>query len=210
MEVKLISKTDNAEEIIAYCARVSSSKQTSKDWIGLINYCINHGHWSVFEMASMCVEIKTSRAIAAQILRHKSFSFQEFSQRYAGVTEFETVQLREQAIRNRQSSTTVHPDNSLKTKVMQHQEESYKLYEELLNSGVARECARMVLPLSVGTRIYMYGNLRSWIHYINLRSQADTQLEHRQIAIAIKEIFCEAFPNIADAVWGEGEELREE
>lgn len=201
MGVKLISKTENAEEIIAYCARVSSNNQSNKDYVKLINYCILHEHWSVFEMASMCVEIQTSRAIAAQILRHKSFSFQEFSQRYSSITEFETVQLREQATKNRQSSTTIHPDNSLKTKVLQHQEESYKLYEELLNSGVARECARMVLPLSVSTRLYIYGNLRSWIHYINLRSKEDTQLEHRQIALAIKEIFCESFPNIADAIW---------
>ena len=174
----------------------------------LVKYLIKHRHWSPFELASMCVEIKTSRAIAAQILRHRSFSFQEFSQRYSSIQELEPLELRGQAETNRQSSTDVidpvltnnYKNVPASLAVSQHLNEGVKLYEELIEAGVARETARMVLPLTTETTMYMNGTVRSWIHYIDLRSKEDTQKEHREIAEAIKEVFVENFPNVSEAL----------
>jgi len=207
MNVKLVSITAptvgdgdwKAEDLIAYCARVSNpNNQMNKETAPrLVKYLIKHRHWSPFELASMCVEIKTSRAIAAQILRHRSFSFQEFSQRYSSIQELEPLELRGQAETNRQSSTDVidpvltnnYKNVPASLVVSQHLNEGVKLYEELIEAGVARETARMVLPLTTETTMYMNGTVRSWIHYIDLRSKEDTQKEHREIAEAIKEVF---------------------
>ena len=217
MTVKLISTTipsldgvKSAEDIIVYCARVSNPKnqmnmETSPK---LIKYLIKHKHWSPFELAGFCVEIKTSRAIAAQILRHRSFSFQEFSQRYSQATDFEDIQLRKQADKNRQSSedeinpllTDDYKNIPAYVAVRDHYFKSKKLYDELIEEGVARECARAVLPLGTQTTLYMNGSVRSWIHYIDLRSKEDTQKEHREVAEAIRDIFCREFPNTAKAL----------
>ena len=217
MNVELISVTtpslegvNYAEDIIVYCARVSNPKNQMNMETAprLIKYLIKHKHWSPFELANFCVEIKTSRAIAAQILRHRSFSFQEFSQRYTEATDFEPTQLRKQADKNRQSSE--EEINPLLTKdyknipahvaVRDHLHRSKRLYDELIEEGVAKECARAVLPLGTQTTLYMNGSVRSWIHYIDLRGKEDTQKEHREIAEAIKEIFCAEFPNISKAL----------
>lgn len=205
MEVKLISKTvgvgefegKSIEDIIVYCARVSSSREDKFDKPeGLLKYCINNNHWSIFETGSITIEINTSRAIAAQILRHKSFSFQELSQRYTAVNEFEPIELRQQAVQNRQSSTEeINPEilfNNEKASasyvIQKHLDESQKIYCDLIEAGVAKECARMVLPLSTKTKLYMTGSIRSWIHYLDVRCDQHTQKEHRDIALAIKEI----------------------
>jgi thymidylate synthase (FAD) len=210
MRVKLISVTQpcaelreqgiaTAEDLIVYTARVSNPQNQLNVETGgkLLNYCMEHGHWSVFEQASMGMEIVTSRAISAQILRHRSFHFQEFSQRYSAVHELEPIQLRKQAEKNRQSSS--EPMNSwhLAKLVTRLEEQAQDVYRELITYGVARECARMVLPLSTQTTIYMTGTVRDWIHYIRLRTKPDTQLEHRQVAEAVGKIFVEQFPNIA-------------
>ena len=218
MNVKLVSITAptvgdgdwKAEDLIAYCARVSNpNNQMNKETAPrLVKYLIKHRHWSPFELASMCVEIKTSRAIAAQILRHRSFSFQEFSQRYSSIQELEPLELRGQAETNRQSSTDVidpvltnnYKNVPASLAVSQHLNEGVKLYEELIEAGVARETARMVLPLTTETTMYMNGTVRSWIHYIDLRSKEDTQKEHREIAEAIKEVFVQNFPNVSEAL----------
>jgi len=221
MEVKLISVTQpqvngyddkvmSAEDIIAYCARVSNPKNQHnvKTAPKLLKFLIKHKHWSPFELANMCVEIKTSRAIAAQILRHRSFSFQEFSQRYSDATEFEPTKLRKQAEKNRQSSeeeiNPILPSDykniSAHTAVRDHLQRSKRLYDELIKEGIARECARMVLPLGTQTTMYMNGTVRSWIHYINLRAEENTQKEHRDIANAIKDIFTQQFPNTSEAL----------
>ena len=222
MQVKLISLTKpyregsglhnstTAEEVIVYCARVSNPKNQANMETApkLIKFLIKHKHWSPFELASMCVEIKTSRAIAAQILRHRSFSFQEFSQRYSNATDFEDTQLRRQADKNRQSSEEeINPNLPADYKnipaliaVRDHLHKSKKLYDELIEEGVARECARMVLPLGTQTTMYMNGTVRSWVHYINLRTEQNTQKEHRDIANKIKEIFIEQFPNTSEAL----------
>ena len=199
-----------AEELIAYCARVSNPKNQSNTETApkLLRFLIKHKHWSPFELASMCVEIKTSRAIAAQILRHRSFSFQEFSQRYSEATEFENTELREQAKKNRQSSEgQINPNLSDDYKnisahvaVRDHLHKSKRLYDELIKEGVAKECARMILPLATETTMYMNGTVRSWIHYIELRAQENTQKEHRDIANAIKEVFIKQFPNVSEAL----------
>lgn len=227
MKLKLISLTQpshegmSAEEIITYCARVSNPKNQAnkKTAPKLLKFLIKHKHWSPFELANMCVEIKTSRAIAAQILRHRSFSFQEFSQRYSEVTEFEDIQLRKQAETNRQSSTDkfdpLIEDNYINqpaSKIINwHQSYTLKLYDELISVGVAKECARMILPLNSGTTLYMNGSIRSWIHYIQLRTEENTQKEHRDIANAIKNIFIEQFPNISEALeWKPHEWTKEE
>ena len=198
------------EEIITYCARVSNPKNQMNMETApkLIKFLIKHKHWSPFELANMCVEIKTSRAIAAQILRHRSFSFQEFSQRYSDATDFEPTELRKQAESNRQSSEEEINPNLPKdyknipafTAVRAHLHQSKKLYDELIEEGVARECARMVLPLGTQTTMYMNGSVRSWIHYINLRAEQNTQKEHRDIANKIKDIFIEQFPNTSEAL----------
>ena len=209
MKVKLVSVTsskiegmNNAEEIIVYCARVSSPKnQLNKESSSkLLSFLIKHAHWSPFELASMCLEIKTSRGIAAQILRHRSFSFQEFSQRYSEVQGLEPLELRKQADKNRQSSSDAFTNGLLNTKVREHTAKSISLYNSLISAGVAKESARFILPLTTETTMYMQGSVRSWIHYINLRAQENTQKEHRDIAEACRQIFIEEFPNISAAL----------
>lgn len=207
MSVKLISSTPEAEVQIAYCARVSNPlNQKNKSIKGLIKYCIDHKHWSIFEHATLTFEIKTTRAIATQILRHRSFTFQEFSQRYSDPTEhFEIIipELRKQAEKNRQSSTTVLNEAEtyiLQNKIRKHYNDSITLYQELIKKNVARECARAILPLNTETKLYMSGNIRSWIHYIQLRATPETQKEHRLIAEQIKNIFKEILPIISEAL----------
>jgi thymidylate synthase (FAD) len=209
MNIKLVSTTssriegiDNAEEIIVYCARVSNPKnQLNKESSPkLLSFLIKHKHWSPFELASMCLEIKTSRGIAAQILRHRSFSFQEFSQRYSEAQELEPLNLRKQADKNRQSSSDSFTDSLLNTKVREHTAKSISLYNNLISAGVAKESARFILPLTTETTMYMQGSIRSWIHYIDLRSQENTQKEHREIAEGSKQIFINEFPNISVAL----------
>ena len=200
---KLIWITPEAEKVIGYCARVSNPKnQDNPDVSRLLSYCIKHGHWSIFEMASMCVEIKTTRAIAPQILRHRSFSFQEFSQRYAQVAEFPILgQMRLAGTTNRQSSQLLPEwkelDENLQVvidRAAMAVEGSYYAYNRMIDAGIAAETARMVLPLCTPTTMYMSGTVRSWIHYVQLRTQEDTQLEHRQIAESIKALMVEHLP----------------
>jgi len=207
MSVKLISSTPEAEVQIAYCARVSNPlNQKNTSIKGLINYCIKHKHWSIFEHATLTFEIQTTRAISTQIIRHRSFTFQEFSQRYSDPTQhFEIIipELRQQAEKNRQSSTTTinETDNYIfQNKIRKHFNDSIELYQELIKHKIARECARGILPLNTETRLYMSGNIRSWIHYIQLRATPETQKEHRQIAEEIKKLFKETLPNISDAL----------
>jgi len=205
---KLIWLTPEAERVIAHCARVSSPNQNNPEYEKLLKYCIKHKHWSIFEMASMCVEIHTTRAIAPQILRHRSFSFQEFSQRYAIPTDtFATVQpkLRRQDTKNRQNSIDDLPTETVEyydQRIDDHFRQGVELYESLLHSGVAKECARAVLPLNTVTRLYMSGTIRSWLHYIDLRGDNGTQREHMQIARSIGEILDTELPTIARAMWG--------
>jgi thymidylate synthase (FAD) len=196
---KLIWITPEAEQVIGYCARVSNpANQDNPDVAGLLKYCIKHGHWSIFEMASMCVEVKTTRAIAPQILRHRSFSFQEFSQRYAEVHDFPVLgQMRLAGTTNRQSSQPL-PERGFDTDIILDAElavsRSYWTYNKLIKAGIAAETARMVLPLCCPTTLYMSGTIRSWIHYVQLRTQEDTQLEHREIAESIKALMAEHLP----------------
>jgi len=196
---KLIWITPEAEQVIGYCARVSNpANQDNPDVSRLLSYCIKHGHWSIFEMASMCVEIKTTRAIAPQILRHRSFSFQEFSQRYAEVHDFPVLgQMRLAGTTNRQSSQPL-PERGFDTDIILDAElavsRSYWTYNKLIKAGIAAETARMVLPLCCPTTLYMSGTIRSWIHYVQLRTQEDTQLEHREIAESIKALMAEHLP----------------
>ena len=192
----------SAEDLIAFCARVSNPKNqmNTKTAPKLIKFLIKHKHWSPFELASMCVEIKTSRAIAAQILRHRSFSFQEFSQRYSQATELEPLELRSPAEKNRQSSTETITDHKIIAEARGVQYQAMQVYEDLIEAGVAKECARAVLPLGTQTTMYMNGTVRSWIHYINLRTEENTQKEHRDIANSIKSIFVEEFPNVSEAL----------
>lgn len=200
MKVNLVSITPEAERIIAYCARVSSPNQDNPEIQPLLSYCIKHGHWSIFEMADMTVEIETSRAIAAQLLRHKSFSFQEFSQRYSVATEFEMYPGRRQDKKNRQNSIDDLPPeimshfNDMQSRV---HELGYQLYMEALSLGIAKEQARFLLPLSTKTRLYMKGSIRSWIHYLKVRQDASTQKEHRDIANLIWDIFSKELPVIS-------------
>lgn len=201
----LVTGINNAEELISYCARVSNpSNQLNLETAPkLLKYLIKHKHWSPFEMVSATFEIKTSRAIAAQILRHRSFSFQEFSQRYSTATELEKIELRKQGKTNRQvgdEPLSVFEHIELFDKIEKLQEDSIKLYNDLISKGVAKECARSILPLSTSTTLYMSGSIRSWIHYIDLRSNQDTQKEHREIAIEIKNTFKHIFPNISEAL----------
>jgi len=209
MSIKLISATPNAEELIVYMARVSAphNQDNMETAPKLLRYLINNKHWSPFEMANMCVEIETTRAISPQILRHRSFSFQEFSQRYADTGELGSAvipHLRRQDFKNRQNSIDdLSPDtiSGYYRRISQLYEDAEHLYREMLSNGVAKECARSILPLSTQTRLYMNGTLRSWIHYLQLRCDPGTQLEHRQIAEGIKGIFCEQFPIIGQAVF---------
>jgi len=214
MRVELVSLTQpqisspdrqtlSAEDLVAYCARVSnpSNQMNMATAPKLIKFLIKHKHWSPFELVSMCVGIKTSRGIAAQILRHRSFSFQEFSQRYSEAQQLEELELRSPAEKNRQSSSDA----------LDKQHEAYKIanasmeaamnsYKHLLEIGVAKECARGILPLATETTMYMNGTVRSWIHYINLRTEENTQKEHRDVANKIKSIFVQQFPNISEAL----------
>jgi thymidylate synthase (FAD) len=206
-EVKLVSLTPRAEYTMAYCARASNpANQENPEIARLLGYCIREGHWSVFEQANMIIEITTSRAIAPQILRHRSFSFQEFSQRYAAATDFVPQRARRQAKTNRQSSTD---DLDFETQAwfLGAQGElwqiAYGMYAQALEKGVAKESARALLPLNTATRLYMNGTIRSWIHYLQLRTKGDTQLEHREIAEGCKKIFAENLPVVASALgWG--------
>ena len=207
MTVKLVSVTPDAEKTMAYIARVSNpSNQDNENYSGLLKYCIKHNHWSVFEQSTMTLEIETTRAIAAQILRHRSFTFQEFSQRYAASTKLGNIELpklRKQDTKNRQNST-----DDLDPKVIQSLNmqmgtlfgSSLALYNQMLELGVAKECARMVLPLCTPTKIYMTGSCRSWIHYINLRSAHGTQKEHMDIAEGCRKVFTEQFPAVSEAL----------
>jgi len=217
MNVRLIATTQptipearTAEELIAYCARVSSPQnQADHDTAPrLLAYCIRNRHWSVFEQAGFTVEIKTSRAIAQQILRHRSFTFQEFSQRYAVAAEFEPVELRRQGERNRQGGEEVisvpdqidHPDEELFEVRDRAIAMAVDAYETLIGAGVAKECARMVLPLCTATTLYMTGTVRSWIHYLDQRLDAHAQKEHRLVAREVAKVFSEHFPSIAQAL----------
>lgn len=224
MKVSLVSLTQSfvpdapmtPEELIVYIARVSnpSNQLNTGSSVRLLEYLIKHKHWSPFEMVDMTVEIVTSRGIAQQILRHRSFSFQEFSQRYAAVTDMEPVQLRRQAESNRQSSTEEFDPNvelptndhfdpyitSASNAINEHLLRSQELYKALLDKGVAKECARFVLPITTQTKIYMKGSIRSWIHYLQIRADSHTQLEHQQIALEIQTIFRQNFLNIATAL----------
>jgi len=207
MNVKLVSITPDAEKTMAYIARVSNpSNQDNENFAGLLRYCIKHQHWSVFEQSSMTLEIETTRGLAAQILRHRSFTFQEFSQRYADsnlLGEIELPELRRQDTKNRQNSI-----DDLDPAVVEKLEKqmntlfssSLSLYNQMLESGVAKECARFVLPLATPTRLYMTGSCRSWVHYINLRSAHGTQKEHMDIAEACRKVFTEQFPSVSEAL----------
>ncbi len=205
--VSLVSVTPDAEKLMAYIARVSNpSNQDNDKFAGLLRYCIKHNHWSVFEQSSMTLEIETTRAIAAQILRHRSFTFQEFSQRYASTSELKEIELpelRRQDLKNRQNSTDdLDPDDIEKLNRQMNTlfSSATNLYQQMLELGVAKECARMVLPLCTPTKIYMTGSCRSWIHYINLRSAHGTQKEHMQIAEACRDVFVETFPIVSEAL----------
>ena len=208
MNVKLVTVTPKAEETMGYVARVSNPKnQDNPKVAGLLGYCIKHGHWSVFEQAHLTVEINTTRGLAAQILRHRSFTYQEFSQRYADSSMLSKViplpELRRQDDKNRQNSIDdldpfIVQDFDLK--MQRHFVEGMKLYKEMLDAGVAKECARFVLPLATPTKLYLTGSVRSWIHYINLRSAHGTQKEHMEIAENCRSIFNEQFPIVAEAL----------
>ena len=214
MNVKLISITKpdieglkNAEDLVAYCARVSnpSNQMNSESAPKLLSFLIKHKHWSPFEMVDMTVEIKTSRAIAAQILRHRSFSFQEFSQRYSVATDFEDIEFRLQGDKNRQVGENLLDPTDLRyadlySSVKQAIEASTVAYDKMIQGGIAKEVARMILPLTTETTMYMKGSLRSWVHYLDLRTEQNTQKEHRLIADECKNIFIENFPIISEAL----------
>jgi thymidylate synthase (FAD) len=215
--VKLIATTTGAgelegkspQDVISYVARVSNphNQENFRTSGGLLKYCIKHAHWSIFETVSMTLEINTTRGIAAQVLRHRSFTFQEFSQRYADTKlldqKLPVPDLRRQDTKNRQNSLADLPPGVIATygdKISKHFDDAMYLYNNLLDSGVAKECARFVLPLATPTRIYMTGNCRNWVHYISLRSDNGTQKEHRDIALDCKEVFTQVFPDVASAL----------
>tara|TARA_B100001094_G_scaffold308566_1_gene341349 strand:- start:292 stop:1029 length:738 start_codon:yes stop_codon:yes gene_type:complete len=207
-KVNLISITPDSEKTIAYCARVSNpNNQDSTKYSKLLKYCIDHGHWSIFEMANMVLEIETNRGIAAQILRHRSFSFQEFSQRYADASYLRdsmvVPELRTQDSKNRQNS--IDDLDEIKQAIYNRSmreifSKSHALYDDMINNGVAKECARFVLPLATPTKMYMNGTIRSWIHYINLRTANGTQKEHMDVALQCKDIFTKHLPIISEAL----------
>jgi len=204
--VSLVHTTPDAEKLIAYMARVSNpDNQDNPESERLIKYLIKHKHWSPFEMVNMCVQIETTRSVAAQILRHRSFSFQEFSQRYAKVDKHALLpMLRRQDEKNRQNSIDdldVYTIKDFMVKINSLFELGESLYNEMLEAGVAKECARDILPLATPTKMYMNGTLRSWIHYIDLRTANGTQLEHKLVAEEVKRIFQDQFPLISKAVW---------
>ena len=208
MDVKFVSITPDAEKMMAYIARVSNpSNQQNENYSGLLKYCIKHNHCSVFEQSSMTLEIETTRGLAAQILRHRSFTFQEFSQRYADTklldTQIPVPDLRSQDLKNRQNSNDDIPQEKkeeYQALIARHFEDSMNLYNSLLSEGVAKECARFVLPLATPTRLYMTGSCRSWIHYINLRSAHGTQREHMDVVEKARSIFVEQFPSVSEAL----------
>ena len=208
MNVKFVSITPDAEKMMAYIARVSNpANQQNEKYSGLLKYCIKHNHWSVFEQSSMTLEIETTRGLAAQILRHRSFTYQEFSQRYADTKLLDDTiplpQLRKQDTKNRQNSTDDLDEflvQDFQLEMTKLFDSSMKLYNKMLDSGVAKECARFVLPLATPTRLYMTGSCRSWIHYINLRSAHGTQKEHMNIAEECRRIFTEQFPAVSEAL----------
>jgi len=207
MTVKLISVTPDAEKTMAFIARVSNpANQDNENYAKLLAYCIKHNHWSVFEQSSMTLEIETTRGIAAQVLRHRSFTFQEFSQRYADSSllgDIPLPDLRRQDTKNRQNSIDdIDPYIIQKYQILMqdHFKHAMDLYQKMLDDGIAKECARFVLPLATPTRIYMTGSCRSWIHYINLRSAHGTQKEHMDIANACKQVFTEQFPSVSEAL----------
>jgi len=212
MSVNLISVTPDAEKIMSYCARVSNpSNQNNDNYAKLLKYCIDHKHWSIFEHATMTLEINTTRGLAAQILRHRSFTFQEFSQRYADTTllaeEIPLFELRRQDTKNRQNSID-DIENEIKVKwnakLREHFAKAKAIYDGMIADGVAKECARFVLPLAIPTRLYITGNVRNWIHYIELRTANGTQKEHIDIANKCKYIFIQQFPIISEALgWNE-------
>ena len=206
--VKLISVTPDAEQHMAYCARVSNpNNQENEKFSGLLRYCVKNQHWSIFEQAYMTLEISTSRGIAAQVLRHRSFTYQEFSQRYADSSllaeKIPLPELRRQDTKNRQNSIDdIDPFTRQRYEILiqKHFREAMDLYREMLDEGIAKECARFVLPLATPTRLYMTGSVRSWIHYIDLRSANGTQKEHMDIANACKCIFVCQFPAVSEAM----------
>ena len=208
MSVKLISVTPDAEKMMAYVARVSNpNNQENPNYAKLLGYCIKHNHWSVFEQSFMTLELETTRGVAAQVLRHRSFTYQEFSQRYADSSmladQVPMFDLRRQDTKNRQNSIDdIDPfvKQEFEIKVRRHFDEAMVLYQSMLDSGIAEECARFVLPLATPTRIYMSGSCRSWIHYINLRTANGTQKEHMDLAEGCKKIFIEQFPTCAEAL----------
>ena len=207
MKVSFVNITAEPEQTMAYIARVSNpNNQDNENYAGLLRYCIKHQHWSVFEQSFMTLQIETTRGLAAQILRHRSFTFQEFSQRYADsnlLGEIELPELRRQDVKNRQNSID-DLDPAIVDKLEKQMNtlfsSSLSLYNQMLESGVAKECARFVLPLATPTRLYMTGSCRSWIHYINLRSAHGTQKEHMDIANACKKLFIEKYPTVAEAL----------
>jgi len=206
--VKLITITPDAEKLMAYCARVSNpNNQENENYAKLLKYCIDHGHWSIFEMAFLTVEINTNRGIAAQILRHRSFTFQEFSQRYADTTllaeDIPLFELRRQDNKNRQNSIDDISDQikvKWNSKIREHFAKSKAIYDGMIADGIAKECARFVLPLATPTRLYMSGSVRSWVHYLNLRSSHGTQKEHMYIANSIKDIFVDQLPIVSKSL----------
>ena len=207
-QIKLISVTPDAEKHMAYVARVSNPKnQGNEKFAGLLRYCIEHGHWSVFEQAHMTVEINTTRGLAAQILRHRSFTYQEFSQRYADVSfireDIPLPELRSQDEKNRQNSIDdVDPAivEKYNVEMRKHFDQGIDLYKKMLRDGIAKECARFVLPLATPTRLYMTGSVRSWIHYITLRSAHGTQKEHMDLVENVRKVFIEQFPTVSEAL----------
>jgi thymidylate synthase (FAD) len=210
MNVKLISVTPDAEKLMAYCARVSNpSGQDNENITNLLKYCIKHKHISIFEHAILTLEINTTRGLAAQILRHRSFNFQEFSQRYADTTllaeDIPVFELRRQDNKNRQNSIDDISDEikvKWNSKIREHFAKAKAIYDGMIADGIAKECARFVLPLATPTRLYMTGNARSWMTYISLREKSGTQKEHIDIAKECKKIFCEQFPTISEALGG--------
>jgi len=208
MNVKFVSVTPDAEKMMAYIARVSNpANQQNENYSGLLKYCIKHNHWSVFEQSSMTLEIETTRGLAAQILRHRSFTYQEFSQRYADTKllddKIPLPKLRKQDTKNRQNSTDDLDEFLVQGFELEMEiqfRNAMELYNKMLESGVAKECARFVLPLATPTRLYMTGSCRSWIHYINLRSAHGTQKEHMDIAEECRKIFTEQFPAVSEAL----------
>ena len=208
MSVKLISVTPDAEKMMAYVARVSNpNNQENPNYAKLLGYCIKHNHWSVFEQAFMTLELETTRGVAAQVLRHRSFTYQEFSQRYADSSmladQIPMFDLRRQDTKNRQNSIDdIDPfvKQEFEIKIRRHFDEAMVLHQSMLDAGVAKECSRFVLPLATPTRIYMSGSCRSWIHYINLRTANGTQKEHMDLAEGCKKVFIEQFPTCAEAL----------